>query len=85
VRDLVALTGDPGRVVTIADFGAAELGVHVTTSNEGAAPRLAEVAGLVRQGRLELPVAASYPFEQAAEALRRSREGHVRGKLVLVP
>jgi len=85
VRDLVALTGDPGRVVTIADFGAGELGVQVTTSSEGAVPRLTEVAGLVRQGRLQLPVAQSYPFEQAAEAYRRSREGHVRGKLVLVP
>jgi NADPH:quinone reductase-like Zn-dependent oxidoreductase len=85
VRDLVALTGDPGKVVTIADFGAGELGVHVTTSSEGAVPRLAEVAGLVRQGRLQLPVAESYPLEQAAEAYRRSREGHVRGKLVLVP
>ncbi len=85
VRDLVALTGDPARVVTIADFGAGELGVQVTTSSDGGAPRLAEVAGLVAQGRLELPVAEVYPFERAAEALRRSREGHVRGKLVLVP
>ncbi|PWW21093.1 NADPH:quinone reductase-like Zn-dependent oxidoreductase [Geodermatophilus normandii] len=85
VRDLVALTGDPGRVVTIADSGAAELGVRVTTSSEGAVPRLTEVAALVRQGRLQLPVAASYPLERAAEAHRRSREGHVRGKLGLVP
>ncbi|MEX5718534.1 NADP-dependent oxidoreductase [Geodermatophilus maliterrae] len=85
VRDLIALTGDPGKVVTIADFGAAELGVQVTTSSAGGAPRLAEVATLVRQGRLELPVAGTYPFGQAAEALRRSREGHVRGKLVLTP
>jgi NADPH:quinone reductase-like Zn-dependent oxidoreductase len=85
VRDLVALTGDPGRVVTIADFGAAELGVQVSTSSAGAGPRLAEVGGLVRQGRLELPVAAVYPLERTAEAYRRSREGHVRGKLVLTP
>ncbi|MGY1730116.1 NADP-dependent oxidoreductase [Geodermatophilus sp. SYSU D01045] len=85
VPDLITLTGDPGRVVTIADFGAAGLGVHVTSSSSGAAPRLAEVAGLVRQGRLQLPVAGTYPFERAAEAFARSREGHVRGKLVLVP
>jgi NADPH:quinone reductase-like Zn-dependent oxidoreductase len=85
VRDLVALTGDPGKVVTTADFGAGALGVQVTTSSDGGAPRLAEVAALVAQGRLELPVQAVYPFERAAEALRVSREGHVRGKLVLVP
>jgi NADPH:quinone reductase-like Zn-dependent oxidoreductase len=85
VRDLVALTGDPGKVVTIADFGAGELGVQVTTSNDGGAPRLAEVAGLVAQGRLEVPVQEVFPFDRAADALRLSREGHVRGKLVLVP
>ncbi|SDC56641.1 NADPH:quinone reductase [Geodermatophilus telluris] len=85
VRDLVALTGDPGKVVTIADFGAAELGVQVTTGGGDAGPRLAEVGELVAQGRLRLPVAEVYPFERAAEAHRRSREGHVRGKLVLVP
>jgi NADPH:quinone reductase-like Zn-dependent oxidoreductase len=83
VRDLVALTGDPARVVTIADFGAGELGVQVTSGNEGAAPRLAEVAGLLAEGRLHVPVAGVYPLEQVAEAYRRSREGHVRGKLVL--
>ncbi|SNS55178.1 NADPH:quinone reductase [Geodermatophilus saharensis] len=85
VRDLVALTGDPGRVVTVADFGAGDLGVQVTTSSEGAAPRLAEVARLAADGRLRLPVAGTYPLERSAEALRRSREGHVRGKLVLTP
>ncbi|MGY1665635.1 NADP-dependent oxidoreductase [Geodermatophilus sp. SYSU D00696] len=85
VRDLVTLTGDPGRVVTTADFGAGDLGVQVTTSSEGAAPRLAEVARLVAEGRLQLPVAGTYPFERTADALRRSREGHVRGKLLLTP
>ncbi len=83
VRDLVALTGDPGRVVTIADFGAAVLGVQVTSGGGGGAARLAEVGALVVQGRLEMPVEAVYPLEQVAEAYRRSREGHVRGKLVL--
>jgi NADPH:quinone reductase-like Zn-dependent oxidoreductase len=83
VRDLVALTGDPGRVVTIADFGATELGVQVTSGGGGGAARLAEVGALVVQDRLQMPVEAVYPLEQAAEAYRRSREGHVRGKLVL--
>ena len=85
VRDLVALTGDPGRVVTIADFGAAELGVHVTAGGDGQGPRLVQVAGLLAEGRLELPVAATYPLERTAEAYEESRGGHVRGKLVLLP
>jgi NADPH:quinone reductase-like Zn-dependent oxidoreductase len=85
VRDLVALTGDPGRVVTIADFGAAELGVQVTSGGGGVSPRLAQVAGLLAEGRLQVPVAGTYPLERIGEAYAESRGGHVRGKLVLLP
>src|SRR3954470_19164007 len=35
VRDLIELTGDPAKVATIADFGAASLGVKVTGGSEG--------------------------------------------------
>jgi NADPH:quinone reductase-like Zn-dependent oxidoreductase len=85
VRDLVALTGNPEKVVTIADFGAAELGVQVTSGGGGQAPRLAQVADLLADGRLQLPIAGTYPLERIGEAYAQSRDGHVRGKLVLVP
>jgi NADPH:quinone reductase-like Zn-dependent oxidoreductase len=85
VRDLIALTGDPARVVTIADFGAAELGVQVTSGGGGQAARLEQVAELLADGRLDLPIAASYPLERIGEAYALSREGHVRGKLLLLP
>ena len=86
VPDLVALTGDPARVATIADFGAASLGVKVTGGGDGrAAEALDEAAALVESDRLHLPVARTFTFAQAADAHRVSREGHVRGKLVLIP
>jgi len=85
VRDLVELTGDPSRVVTIADFAAGELGVQVTTGGGGQGPRLEQVAELLAAGRLDLPVAATYPLERIGEAYAESRAGHVRGKLVLLP
>jgi NADPH:quinone reductase-like Zn-dependent oxidoreductase len=85
VRDLVALTGDPGKVVTIADFAAAELGVQVTSGGGGQEPRLAQVADLLAAGRLQMPVAATFPLDRIGEAYAESRGGHVRGKLVLVP
>jgi NADPH:quinone reductase-like Zn-dependent oxidoreductase len=85
VRDLVALTGDPAKVVTIADFGAAELGVQVTSGGGGQAPRLAQVAELLAAGRLQVPIAGTYPLEQIGVAYAESQDGHVRGKLVLVP
>jgi NADPH:quinone reductase-like Zn-dependent oxidoreductase len=85
VRDLIALTGDPGKVVTIADFAAGELGVQVTSGGGGQVARLAQVADLLAQGRLQMPVAATYPLDRIGEAYAESRGGHVRGKLVLVP
>ena len=86
IPDLVALTGDPARVATIADFGAAALGVKVTGGAEGRAPgALDEAAALVEAGRLSMPVAQTFTFAEAADAHGVSFEGHVRGKLVLVP
>jgi NADPH:quinone reductase-like Zn-dependent oxidoreductase len=86
VPDLVALTGDPARVATIADFGAAALGVKVTGGGDfRAVEALGEAAALTEAGRLHMPVAQTFPFAQAAEAHRISQDGHVRGKLVLIP
>jgi NADPH:quinone reductase-like Zn-dependent oxidoreductase len=85
VRDLIALTGDPSKVVTIADFGAAELGVQVTTGGGGQAPRLAQVADLLAANQLQMPIAGTYPLERIDAAYAESQRGHVRGKLVLVP
>lgn len=83
---LVELVPQPSDVVTIADFGAASLGVRVTSGQEGRAMHgLAEAARLHDQGAFRLPVAATYPFSQAAAAHRESERGHVRGKLVLLP
>ena len=44
-----------------------------------------EVAHLVADGSVSLPVAKVYPLTQAAEAHRESQAGHTRGKLVVVP
>jgi NADPH:quinone reductase-like Zn-dependent oxidoreductase len=83
---LIALAGDPARVATIADFGAAALGVKVTGGGDArAAEALDEAAQLVDAGHLQVTIAQAFPFADAAEAHRASEGGHVRGKLVLVP
>jgi Zinc-binding dehydrogenase len=81
IPDLIELTGDPGRVATIAGFDAAKLGVKVTGGSEGRAPGALDEAA---ERELRLPVRA-FAFGEAAEAHRVSQGGHVRGKLVLVP
>jgi NADPH:quinone reductase-like Zn-dependent oxidoreductase len=86
IEDLIALTGDPARVATIADFSAGQLGVKVTGGSEGRAPgALGEAAERIEAGRFSLPVAEAFPFDRAGDAHRASEGGHVRGKLVLVP
>lgn len=85
---LVAITGDPTHVVTIASPDAADHGVLQTSGQAGEQrgwDGLQLAADLFTQGRFSLPVAQTFPFEQAAQAHRLSEEGHVRGKLVLVP
>jgi NADPH:quinone reductase-like Zn-dependent oxidoreductase len=86
IPDLIELTGDPARVATIADFGAAALGVKVTGGGDARAPEaLDEAAALFEAGGLQMPIAQRFTFDQAADAHRVSQEGHVRGKLVLIP
>jgi NADPH:quinone reductase-like Zn-dependent oxidoreductase len=86
VPDLIALTGDAASVATIADFGAAALGAKVTGGGDfRAVEALDEAAALIESGRLHVPVAETFTFARAADAHRLSEDGHVRGKLVLIP
>jgi NADPH:quinone reductase-like Zn-dependent oxidoreductase len=86
VADLIALTGDPANVATIADFAAAQLGVKVTGGSDfRAVEALGEAAELYREGKLKVEIADTFTFAGAAQAHILSQEGHVRGKLILVP
>jgi NADPH:quinone reductase-like Zn-dependent oxidoreductase len=82
--DLIEIAGSPDNVLTIADPSAAEHGVRLT-SGMRSFEALGQAAQLFEEGKLTMPVAQAFPFEQAPEAHRLSEGGHVRGKLVLVP
>lgn len=96
--DLIAIAGDPGRVVTIADFDAAAHGVHMShgapadrardTLGSAADPQalhgLGIAVALAGEGRLRIPVAAAFPLAEAAAAHELSETRHARGKIVLV-
>ncbi|HEY8319802.1 MAG TPA: NADP-dependent oxidoreductase [Amnibacterium sp.] len=79
------------RLVTIAAFGRAQAeGFEVVGGGmpESAAFRdraRPELLALAAEGRLEVPVARTYPLEKAAEALTFLSEGHPGGKLALIP
>jgi NADPH:quinone reductase-like Zn-dependent oxidoreductase len=78
---------EPSRVDTIADFAAVgRYGVKGDASMAGAsASVLAELAGLIAAGQLELPIAATFPLDRVQDAYRRLAEGHLLGKIVLLP
>jgi NADPH:quinone reductase-like Zn-dependent oxidoreductase len=78
---------EPVRIDTIANFAAVErYGVKAAGSAAGAsASVLAELAGLIAAGELELPVTAAFPLSQVQDAYRRLAQGHVLGKIVLLP
>jgi NADPH:quinone reductase-like Zn-dependent oxidoreductase len=86
VDELISLAPDPAKVVTIANFSAGEAGVQVTGGGaDSRAPEaLAEVADLLAQNKIVIKV-QTFPVTRAAEAYRISLNGHVRGKLVLIP
>jgi NADPH:quinone reductase-like Zn-dependent oxidoreductase len=77
----------PERVDTIADFTAREkYGVKIDGNAVGGNARvLAELAGLIDQGRLEIPIAAVYPLAEVQDAYRELERGHTHGKIVLKP
>jgi NADPH:quinone reductase-like Zn-dependent oxidoreductase len=78
---------EPSRVDTIVRFDAVErYGVKAEGSAVGAsAAVLAELAGLIAAGELEIPVAATFPLGQVRDAYRLLEGGHIRGKVVLIP
>jgi len=86
VEDLVTLAPEPSQVLTIANFDAARAGARVTGGGGDSRPMeaLALAADLLAQNKLVITV-QTFPFDRAAEAYRMSQDGHVRGKLVLVP
>jgi NADPH:quinone reductase-like Zn-dependent oxidoreductase len=77
----------PERINTIIDYAAVErLGVNAQGTHAIAtAPLLAELAGLVADGSLEIPIARTYPLDQVHDAYRELGKRHSHGKIVLLP
>jgi NADPH:quinone reductase-like Zn-dependent oxidoreductase len=98
LADLVAIAGDPDRVVTIVDFTAPRHGVHMSHSAPAdetgeavgvgadrlAVHGLAAAVELADEGRLRIPVAATFPLAEAAAAHELSETRHARGKIILL-
>jgi NADPH:quinone reductase-like Zn-dependent oxidoreductase len=83
----LALGVRPEQIETIIDFQAAQkYGVKTEGSATAANARvLAELARLIDEGELEVPIAHVYPLEQVNDAYRELERRHTHGKIVLTP
>jgi len=77
----------PNRIDTIIDFAAAaKYGVKTDGNQAGASAEvLAQLAGMVAAGRLEIPIAKVYPLADVRDAYRELEQRHTQGKIVLEP
>jgi NADPH:quinone reductase-like Zn-dependent oxidoreductase len=82
VRQFLELGVPPERINTNATdpepFGIRRVGRGPTDLDT-----LGALAALVVSGRIELPIAGSYPFDRVRDAFERLETGHLRGKVVL--
>ncbi|MFI2352419.1 NADP-dependent oxidoreductase [Streptomyces sp. NPDC019443] len=76
------LLAEGGRLASVADGAVLGLGgryVFVRPDTQD----LEALTVLAERGQLSVEVAATFPLEQAADAQRRNREGHTRGKVIV--
>ncbi|MFD0304469.1 NADP-dependent oxidoreductase [Streptomyces sp. NPDC127119] len=83
LEDLVAITGDPKHIATVADHaGGQRLGTHVVNA-ENDSTLLSAAAELGRQGRYTPRIEQTYPLERIADAHAHAERGRTRGKIVI--
>ncbi|NDZ80790.1 NADP-dependent oxidoreductase [Streptomyces sp. SID10853] len=84
IRELVELTGDPRKVISIADLDAPKFGVRFSGVAGSVVEALVEAVLLISRGELRIPVERSYRLAEAAAAHVDSQAGHTRGRRVVV-
>jgi NADPH:quinone reductase-like Zn-dependent oxidoreductase len=77
----------PDRINTLTDVAAAtRYGVKTDGTATAASPEVvAELAGLIAAGRIEIPIDHVYPLAEIRDAYRELGKRHTLGKIVLEP
>lgn len=89
----LALLADPGRLVTIVHGPPVQAaGGHYIGGGPGADPGTelrdrarGELLRLAADGRIVVPIVATYPLDEARAAFEHLAGGHAGGKIVLIP
>jgi len=92
IHELIAIAGDPSRVMTISNHDEARrLGARVNLDHidiAGLAPAatfMPQYASLAANGAFHIPIARTYPLDEWWNAVKLSMSGHPHGKVVLLP
>ena len=90
IPELLAIAGDPSRVMTISNHDEARrLGARVNLDHlAGLAPAatfMPQYAALAADGAFHIPIARTYPLAEWRDAVKLSMSGHPHGKVVLLP
>jgi NADPH:quinone reductase-like Zn-dependent oxidoreductase len=83
----VELDVPPAKIETIIAYEKAEeIGAKMEGSSDASSPEiLGELAELVAAGKVEVPIAATYPLDEVREAFEQLEDRHTLGKIVLIP
>jgi NADPH2:quinone reductase len=83
----IQLDVPPAKIETIIAYEKAqEVGAKMEGSSDATSPEiLKEMAELVAAGKIEIPIAATYPLDEVREAFEQLEDRHTLGKIVLVP
>ena len=83
----VQLDVPPAKIETIIAWDKAqEIGAKSEGSADATSPEiLKEMAELVATGKIEVPIAATYPLDEVREAFEQLEDRHTLGKIVLIP
>lgn len=83
IPELIAITGDASKVLSISDLSAPEHGARTSFEPINATKTLAAAAALFSAGSFTLPVERTFPLDQIAAAHELSAQGHVTGRLII--
>ncbi|WP_223695138.1 NADP-dependent oxidoreductase [Leifsonia poae] len=72
------------RINTIAAFGPSARGANTVGGAQTTAEAMSEIAEMLAENELVLPIDSIFPIERVAEAYGRLEAGHLRGKIVIV-
>lgn len=85
ISDLITLTGDASKVISISDFTAPQQGARISTgATRTTNPRDGFAEALSLPG-FSLHIEKRFSLEDAADAHRSAEGGHTVGKLIVIP